>query len=408
MPNLALSFILITVTLDAIGIGLIFPVMPALLEQVTGGGLAQAALWGGVLSTAFAVMQFLCGPLVGNLSDRFGRRPVLLVSLAVMAANYLVMARAGSVWWLLAGRIGAGIAAATQSTANAYAADITPADTRGRTFGLIGAGFGLGFIAGPLLGGLLATLGPRAPFYAAAAMALANLAFGFFALPESLAPGLRRRFTPARANPLAALRAVSRLPGLRRLLASYLIYSIAFYVWPAVWSFYGAAQFGWGAWMIGVSLAIFGACMVIVQALMVGPAIRRLGEHRAVLWGMLADLVTLVFYGFVTSPAWALAFTPVSALGGLVTPALQSLMSRNAPADAQGELQGVLSSLAALSMILSPPIMTATFSAFTVPGAPWHLPGAPFLLAALLMVVCVALHVAPLREARAASDLRSP
>lgn len=396
--RLALAFILITVTLDSIGIGLIFPVMPDLLRAVTGGSLAQAAIWGGVLSTAFAVMQFACGPVVGNLSDRFGRRPVLLVSLAVMAANYLLMALAGSVWLLLVGRIGAGIAAATQSAATAYGADISAPETRGRTFGLIGAGFGVGFVLGPLVGGLLATVGPRAPFYAAALMAAANLAFGALVLPESLAAAHRRPFLWSRANPLAALRAVGRLPDLGRLLTVYFVYAIAFYVWPAVWSFYGAAAFGWNAWMIGISLALFGACMVLVQAALIGPAIRILGESRAALFGMLIDMLTFAFYGIVTSAFWALAFTPVSALGGLVTPALQSTMSRAAPPDAQGELQGVLSSLGALSMILSPLIMTTTFSAFTAPGAPVHLPGAPFLLSALLMVVCVALHVAPSRE----------
>jgi DHA1 family tetracycline resistance protein-like MFS transporter len=399
--RLALGFILITVTLDSIGIGLIFPVMPDLLEAVTGGSLAQAAIWGGVLSTAFAVMQFVCGPVVGNLSDHFGRRPVLLVSLAVMAVNDLVMAMAGSVWLLLVGRIGAGIAAATQSAATAYAADISPPETRGRTFGLIGAGFGVGFVLGPLVGGLLATIGVRAPFYAAALMAAANLAFGALVLPESLAPGLRRPFQWARANPLSALRAVGRLPGLGRLLTVFLVYSIAFYVWPAVWSFYGAAAFHWNAWMIGISLALFGACMVLVQAVLIGPAIRILGESRAATLGMVIDMLTFAFYGLVTSAVWALAFTPVSALGGLVTPALQSTMSRATPADEQGALQGVLASLGALSMILSPLIMTTTFSAFTAPGAPVHLPGAPFLLSAALMVVCVALHVAPSRETRA-------
>ncbi|MBI1219163.1 MAG: MFS transporter [Rhodobacteraceae bacterium] len=396
--RLALTFILITVTLDSIGIGLIFPVMPDLLQAVTGGNLAQAAIWGGVLSTAFAMMQFVCGPVIGNLSDRFGRRPVLLVSLAVMAGNYLLMALAGSVWLLLVGRIGAGVAAATQSAATAYAADISTPEHRGRAFGLIGAGFGLGFVLGPVVGGLLATVGVRAPFYAAAGMALANLAFGALILPESLAPALRRPFVWVRANPLAAFRAVGRLPGLGRLLVVFLILQIAGYVYPAVWSFYGKARFGWSTPMIGYSLALYGIAMVAVQALLIAPTIRLFGEARTLLWGFLIDIVALTFYGLVTSGTAALVFTPVAALGGIVTPALQSIMSRAAPANEQGELQGVLASLGALSMILSPLIMTTTFSAFTAPGAPLYLPGAPFLLSALLMVVCVALHVAPSRE----------
>lgn len=391
--NLALAFILITVTLDAIGIGLIFPVMPDLIESVTGGTLSQAAVWGGLLATSFAVMQFLFGPIIGSLSDRFGRRPILLLSLLIMSLDYLVMAIAPTIWLLLAARIVAGIAAATYSTATAYIADITPPEKRGARFGLIGACFGVGFVAGPLIGGLLAAIDLHAPFYAAAALALANLIFGYFVLPETVTDATRRPFSLARANPLGALRAVSRLPGVRRVLICFLILGIAMNVYPSIWAYYGQARFGWDSTMVGISLAIYGISFAVGQAVLVGPLIKRFGEHRAVHFGMWVDVTTLFALGIVTSGLGALLIVPVTALGGVVTPALQSLASRAAPADAQGELQGVLASLNAIAMITSPLIMTTTFSAFTSPGAPVFSPGAPFLLASVLMLLCLALHV---------------
>ncbi|OIQ78592.1 tetracycline resistance protein, class C [mine drainage metagenome] len=392
--RLALVFILITVMLDAIGIGLIAPVMPDLLEHVTNSSLSNAAIWGGVLTTAFAVMQFVCGPTVGNLSDRFGRRPILLISLAFMAGNYLLMALATSVWVLLIGRILSGIASATQSTASAYIADISAPDQRAKNFGYIGAGFGVGFTLGPMIGGMLATIDIRAPFYAAALMASANFILGVLVLPETVTDLIRRPFTWARGNPLASFRSIGQLQGVKRLLIIYLIYSVAFWVYPSVWSYYGKAQFGWDTWMVGISLAFYGFCMIVVQATMIAPATKRFGEHRSALLGMLIDLCTYIFYGFITSSFWAIAITPITVLGGLVMPSLQSIMSQATPDNAQGELQGVLSSLNAVAMILSPLVMTATFSAFTAPDAAIHLPGAPFLLSAVLLVVCVAIHVA--------------
>jgi DHA1 family tetracycline resistance protein-like MFS transporter len=389
--RLPLIFILLTVTLDAIGIGLIFPVMPDLLAQVTGGSLSQAAVWGGTLAASFAVMQFLFGPLIGSLSDRHGRRPVLIIALGAMAAGYLVMAIANSIWLLLAARIVTGITAATNATAAAYIADITPPDQRGARFGLIGACFGVGFVAGPLLGGLLALIDIRAPFYAACALALANLLLGLLVLPETVTDATRRPFTLARANPLGALRAVTRLAHLRLPLLVFLVLGIAMNVYPAIWAFYGQARFGWNSSMIGISLAIYGISFAAGQALLVGPLIRVFGEQRAAFWGMWVNVTTLTAFGLVTSGPLALAITPLTALGGVVTPALQALISRDISPDAQGEVQGVLSSLNAVAMITAPMIMTTTFAAFTAPAAPVFSPGAPFLLAALLMLVCVTL-----------------
>lgn len=391
--RLPLIFILLTVTLDAIGIGLIFPVMPDLIRNVTHGDLSQAAIWGGILSTSFAVMQFLFGPVIGSLSDRYGRRPILLISLLIMGLDYIVLAVAPTIWLLLAGRIVAGIAAATYSTATAFIADITPPEQRGARFGLIGACFGVGFVLGPLIGGLLSTVSLHAPFFAAAALAFANLALGYFVLPETVTDETRRPFALSRANPLGALRAVARLPGLRRVLATFLILGIAMNVYPAIWAYFGQARFGWDSRMVGISLAIYGVSFAVGQALLVGPMIRRFGEHRAAHYGMWVDITTLAALGLVTSGTAALIITPITALGGAVTPALQALASRAAPADAQGELQGVLASLNAIAMITAPLVMTSIFSAFTAPTAPVYAPGAPFLLASALMVAALAIHL---------------
>lgn len=399
--RLALTFILVTVMIDSIGIGIIFPVMPELMREVTGADLASASLWGGVLATSFAAMQFLCGPLVGNLSDRYGRRPVMLIALGVMAVDYLIMAAAQTVWLLLLGRLIAGAAAATYATASAYVADISAPADRAKNFGLIGAAFGAGFVAGPLIGGAAAEWGTRAPFWTAAAVAAANAAFGLRALPESLPPDRRRPFTLTRANPFAAFRAIGHLPGLGRLLAVLFLYTLAFQAYPSIWAFYGTERFGWDAWWNGLSLAAFGACMIVVQGFLVGPATRRFGETRTAGWGMALETVTFTFYGLVTSGFWALAFTPVASVAGIAGPALSGLMSNATPDDQQGELQGVLAAIQAIGMGLAPMVMTWVFWAFTRQGAPFYQPGAPFLLSALLMAAAVALLALAARRRRA-------
>lgn len=391
---LAKTFILITVTLDSIGIGLIFPVMPDLLEEITGGTISSAAIWGGVLAAVFAAMQFTFGPILGSLSDRYGRRPVLLVALAVMSVDYLIMALADAMWLLLIGRLIAGITAATHATASAYMADISAPDDRARNFGLIGAGFGVGFVLGPVLGGFLAEFGTRAPFYAAAGMAALNLAFGALVLPESVTDRIRRPFLWRAAHPLASFRSIGALPGLPQLLLLFLIYSIAMHVYPAVWAYYGKARFDWDARMIGISLAIFGTGMALVQAFLIAPAIRVWGEHRTALYGMLLDTGALIVYGFIVSGVVALVLTPVAALGGIVGPAITAIMSRRVPDNRQGELQGVIASIAAVSMAASPLLMNGTFGYFTRQSSAVYAPGAPFLLAAVLMFVCLAIHMA--------------
>lgn len=391
--RLPVLFILVTVMLDAMGIGLIVPVMPDLIREIQGGTLAGAALWGGVLSTVFAVMQFLFSPLLGNLSDRFGRRPVLLISLAVMTLDYLVMAVAGSIWLLLAGRLVGGITAATHGTASAYMADISAARDKAANFGLIGAGFGIGFVLGPLIGGTLGEFGTRAPFYAAAALAALNTAFGYFILRETVTDQIRRPFLWSRANPLGAFRSVARLPAIGNLLWVYFIYSVAFHVYPAVWSFFTMERFGWSPQTVGLSLALFGIMMALVQGGLIRLVLRWLGEWRTVVYGHLFDTVAFGLIAIVTSSTLALVLTPAAALGAVITPALQAILSRAVPDDAQGELQGVLTSVQALAMIVSPLMMTSVFAAFTRPGAAVYFPGAPFIVSLLLMLLSLALFL---------------
>ncbi len=403
MPNrLPLTFILITIVIDAMGIGLILPVMPELIQEVHGGDLGNAAIWGGILSTVFAVMQFLFGPTVGNLSDRFGRRPVLLISLLVMALDYLVMAVAGTIWLLLIGRVVGGITAATQSTASAYMADISKPEEKSANFGLIGAAFGVGFVVGPLIGGALGTLGTRAPFYAAAALALANFAFGYFVMPETVTDRIRRDFDWRRANPMGAFKNIGALPGLRPLLVLIFVYGVAFFVYPAVWAYFGQARFGWGPGMVGVSLGVYGICIAIVQGLLMKPILARLGEARTVVVGLWIEVVAFVFLGFVTVGWLSLLFTVFAAFGSIAGPALQGIMSRSAADNQQGELQGTLSAINAVAVIVAPLIMTQTFWYFTTGGGPIYLPGAPFLLSAVLTVICIGLFSMRSRDRDAA------
>ncbi len=383
--NLPTVFILITVVINSIGIGLILPVMPDLIEDVQGASLSDAALWGGVLAASYAVMQFLFSPVVGNLSDRFGRRPVLLLSLFVMMLDYIVLAFAGSIWLLLLGRLIAGIAASTQSTALAYMADISAPEKRAKNFGLISAGFGVGFVLGPIIGGFLGGFDVRAPFIAAACIAGANLLLGWFLVPETLADENRRPFQWKRANPLGGVQQIGKLPGVKWLLVVMLAYQISNYVYPAIWAYYTQAAFDWDVRMVGLSLTAYGVAMAITQGVLISPIMKTLGEMRTIQYGLALNIVSLVAFGFA-SAGWIIWFLiPISALGAVVAPAMQSFMSRAAGNDQQGELQGVLSSIAALSMIISPLVMTQAFFWFTRDEASLFLPGAPFLVATVLM-----------------------
>jgi len=399
--NKTLAFILITLVLDAMGFGLIMPVMPALLREIGDIPLASAALVGGVLSTVFAVMQFLCGPIVGAVSDRFGRRPVLLISLLVMAVDYVIMALAQTFWLLFIGRIVGGVAAATQSTATAVIADISKREEKAARFGLVGAAFGLGFVLGPMIGGLLAEFGTRAPFYAAGMLAAINVTFGYFVMPETVTDRTRRPFEWRRANPLGAFKHVNLNPQIRPLLLMFLLYQIAFHVYPAIWAYFGTAQFNWSERTIGLSLAAFGISMALVQGGLIRLILKWFGDQGTVLYGLIFNIFAFLVLAFVTEGWLALLFTPITALGAVVTPALQGILSKMTPDDSQGELQGVLASISALAMIVSPLMMSSVFAKFAAENAPIFLPGAPFLVSAALMVGCIIVFQPWKRFARA-------
>jgi DHA1 family tetracycline resistance protein-like MFS transporter len=391
--RLAITFIMLSVVMDSMGIGLIMPVMPDLIREIEGTDIGSAALWGGLLATIFAVMQFLFGPTIGSLSDRFGRRPILLISLVVMAFDYVLMALASTMWLLIIGRIIGGITAATQSTAAAYMADISKPEEKAANFGLIGAAFGVGFVLGPIIGGILAEYGTRAPFWAAAVLAASNAIFGYFVLPETVTDRIRRPFAWRRANPLGAFKHIGKLPGLRPMMVILFIYAIAFFVYPGVWAYYGALQFGWSPGMIGLSLGVFGIGIAVVQGLLMRPILRKIGERNAVIFGLSIDVLAFVALGFVTNGWIALALTPLTALGSIAGPALQGIMSRKAADDQQGELQGTIASITAVATIAAPLIMTQTFFYFTRDDAAIFLPGAPFLLSAIMTLGCIAIFV---------------
>lgn len=387
--RLPVVFIFITVVLDSMGIGIIMPVMPDLIREVGKVDLSQAAIWGGAMTVVYAINQFLFSPTLGGLSDAYGRRPVLLIALFVMAADYLIMGIAQNLWLLFVGRFIGGITAATQSTAAAYMADISAPEEKAKNFGLLGAAFGVGFILGPVIGGLLADFGSRAPFFAAAAIAFANMLFGYFVLPESLKQQTKRPFDWKRANPFGAFRQMKKLPSMMPMLLVFLLLSIAFFVYPAVWAFFGRAQFDWDARMVGLSLAAYGLGIVIIQGALIRPILTRFGEKRTALFGMCVHLMTFLAYPLMTETWHVFAYMPISVFSAVAVPALQGLMSNNVPKNAQGELQGVMSSLTALATIISPLVMTQAFSYFTRDDTPYYLPSAPFLLSALSVLVAL-------------------
>ena len=389
--RLPVLFILITLTLDAIGFGLIMPVMPDLLREVTGGDIAQAALWAGALTGGFAVMQFLFGPVIGNLSDRFGRKPVLLLSLAVLAADYVILALAGSIWLVFVARLLTGAASSTFGTAAAYLADISTPEQKAQRFGLIGAAFGMGFILGPAIGGVLAEFGTRAPFVAAAALAAANLIFGALVMRETLTPEKRRPFQLARANPFGAFRHIGRMPGVGPYLGAYFVHEFAFAVYPITWAYFASARFDWSPGQVGFSLALFGLGFAVVQGALIRPIIQRLGRMRTMVWGTISATVALVGLTVVSDPVLVFLLIPLSSLGGLVIPALRAELSDLVSESQQGELQGAMGSLRAVGMMSAPFIFTSAFALFTGPGAPLFLPGVAFGIAAILNLVVLVL-----------------
>ena len=406
--NWTMMVVILTVMIDSMGIGIVIPVTPALLMDVLPGAtLAEAAIWGGILTSLFSVMQFLFGPFLGTLSDQFGRKPVLMVSLFVMVGYYAVMVFAHTVWLLLLGRLIGGITAATHATATALVADVSAPKDKAARFGLLGAGFGMGFVLGPVLGGMLGEWGPRAPFVAAAFLSALNFLMAWLILPETVTDRIRRRFEWRRANPLGAIRAISQFPGLGPMLVVYLIYAIATAVYAAVWPFFTAERFGWSPAMIGVSLTIYGVCFAIVQGALVKPAIKRFGEYRTVVIGFGFEMFGLLLMSVMTNGTILLGFIPIAALGVIGQPALQAILSVGTSDDSQGVLQGVVASLSAISMIIAPVSMTWVFSTFTEESAAVYYPGAPFAVSALLLALGLYIFVRKGRDIQKQAEPRT-
>jgi DHA1 family tetracycline resistance protein-like MFS transporter len=360
----AVTFVFITVFIDMVGFGLIIPVLPRLIEEVSGSGLAEASIWGGWLFFAYGGMQFLFGPAIGNLSDAHGRRPVLLLSVFGLAVDYLLTAFAPGMLWLFIGRVFAGICGASYTTANAFLADITKPEDRARVFGMMGAAFGLGFVIGPAIGGLLGEFGARVPFFAAAGLSLLNFIFGWFVLPETLAQKTRRPFSLARSNPIGALKVFANYRGVVPLSAVMFFFFLATAVYPAIWAFWGIAAFGWSEATVGLTLAAFGLVTAIVQGGLTGPAVKWLGERNTVVVGLLAGTIALIGYGVAPGLLVVLVLIVIHAPEGFVHPALTALMSREAPEDAQGELQGGIASLQSVGLIIGTVLFTQVFGWF--------------------------------------------
>lgn len=382
----ATGFIFITLIIDITGWGLIIPVLPKLIEQLTGGTLAQAAQYAGWLGFVYAGTQFLLSPVVGNLSDKNGRRPVLLFSLFGFGLDYILLALAPNMWWLFAGRLIAGITGSSITTASAYIADISTAETRAKNFGMIGAAFGLGFILGPVLGGLLGQFGARVPFWTAAALCLLNWLYGYFVLPESLDKSHRRAFSWKSAVPFRSLLRLRKYPAIGGLIASLVLVYIAAHAVQSNWSFYGIERFGWNEKMIGISLGLVGLLVGAVQGGLVRVVNPKIGNEKSVYTGLILYAIGMLLFGLATHTWMMFVFLVPYCLGGIAGPALQSIISGQVPPNQQGELQGALTSLMSATAIIGPPLMTNTFAFFTQKNALVYLPGAPFYLASLFML----------------------
>ncbi|HEY0299835.1 MAG TPA: TCR/Tet family MFS transporter [Rhizomicrobium sp.] len=393
----ALAFIFITMLVDTIGLGIIIPVTPRLITELTGESLSGAARWGGLLFFLFALMQFFFSPVLGNLSDRYGRRPVLIVSLLVLSADYLLSGLAPTIGWLIVARLLSGIAASTYPTVNAYIADVSPPEQRAANFGLIGAAFGIGFVLGPALGGLVGDhWGTRAPFFVAAAVALANALFGWFVLKESLPPEGRRKFELWRANPVGSLIAIRRYPMIFGLIGVIVLTRLAHDANPATWTFYTMEKFGWGPGDVAWSLVAVGVLTTVSFGVLPRLVIPRIGETRAVYFGLFCAALGYAGYAFSSQPWMLYAWMPVWALAGVGGPALNSILSRQVPPNEQGELQGALASLGSATSVFAPLVMTGLFSYFTSRDAPVYFAGASFLAAGVFefgaLVVFVVVH----------------
>ncbi len=388
-PAHALRFIFITILVDVIGFGIIIPVLPTLLASLGLTDNSEASRYGGWLTFAFAAMQFLCAPLLGGLSDRFGRRPVLLIALTGLGLDYILHAVTNSIELLFVGRILAGICGASFTTASAYIADVSTPEKRAQNFGLVGAAFGLGFIIGPVVGGLIGQFGPRAPFYLAAALSLLNVLYGYFVLPESLPKSRRRAFDIKRANPIGALKHLGNYPQVITLVVALSLIMLAGYSVQGVWTFYTKGRFNWDEKMIGYSLGVVGIVASVVQGGLIRVFLAKLGQSKTLIMGVTLSMLGLISFG-LSDVSWMMFAAIIPYCTGNVSgPVLQGLISSQVPANEQGELQGALTSIMSLTAIIGPVLMTNIYAYFTEAGAPFQLPGAPFFLGAVLVFVAI-------------------
>ena len=383
----AVGFIFVTLLIDVIGFGIIIPVIPKLITHLTGDTLSHASRVGGWLMFAYALMQFICAPILGGLSDRYGRRPILLLSLFGFGIDYIFQAYAPTIEWLFVGRILAGILGSSFTTASAYIADVSTPEKRAQNFGLIGAAFGMGFIIGPAIGGLLGQYGPRTPFLAAAALALINWLYGLLILPESLDPENRREFSWKRANPVGTLLQLRKYPVIIGMVGSLVLLYIAAQAVQGAWSYYTMEKFQWDERMVGISLSFVGLITAIVQAGLIRIIIPKLGQERGVYVGLGLYSLGFLLFAFATKGWMMFAFLIPYCLGGIAGPSLQGLISNQVPANVQGELQGGLTSLMSVTSIIGPVLMTGIFSYFTSPGAPIYFPGAAMLTGSFLTII---------------------
>lgn len=389
----ALVFIFITLLIDVIGLGIIIPVLPKLIVVLIDGNLSEASKYGGWMIFSYAFMQFLFSPVLGGLSDMFGRRPVLLTSLFGFGINYLIMAFAPTIWWLFLGRVIAGITGASFTTASAYIADVSAPEKRAQNFGLVGAAFGMGFIIGPVLGGLLGQIGTKVPFLAAAGLSLINWLYGYFVLPESLSRENRRSFDWKRANPLGSLLHLKKYPMIAGLVGSLIFIYIAGHATHSTWTYYTMEKFNWDVAMVGYSLGFVGLTVAIVQGGLTRIVIPKIGPKKSVFVGLSLYTVGFLLFAFANHGWMMFAFMIPYALGGLAGPSLQGIISNQVSADEQGELQGALTSLTSATAIIGPPLMTNLFAFFTAADTVIYFPGAPFLLGGFCAFVSMILAV---------------
>jgi MFS transporter, DHA1 family, tetracycline resistance protein len=393
----ALIFIFMTMFIDTVGLGIIIPVAPKIIAELTGpypnnaAAMSASAAWGGWLQTAFAGMLFLFSPLIGNLSDRFGRKPILIASLLFLGFDYFITGIAPTIWWLFISRILSGIAGAAYTTANAFIADVSPPEKRAANFGLTGAAFGIGFVVGPAIGGLLGQFGPRIPFFAAAALAVANAFFGLLVMKESLPPAKRRKFEFWRANPVGSLVALGRYPMVLAFVGIMILMRLAHDANPVIWSYYVYLKFHWTTAQLGYALAFLGIVMAFVFGFLTRIAIPKLGEHRAAYIGLMAGAIGFAGYAFASEGWQMYPWMLVWSLMGLAMPSINGIISKHVPATEQGELQGALASVGGITSIFAPVLLTSVFSYFTSAKAPIYFPGAAFLTAGLMLALAAVL-----------------